>query len=120
MAAIPDITETEKWIMQTALKERYGRDMEIRLADADIRLHPTDRELKSCPVIYWQAGDGCSFVIFKTGECSYRCQFYYEPYKQMGTGVHKFDDLAECAVALLQAQADFTAERRGDLPSTRR
>ncbi len=115
MASIPDITDTEQWIIQTTLKERFGREMEIQLADSEIRLHASDRELSSCPVIFWQADDGCSFVIFKSGERNYRCQFFYKPYKQMGTGVTEYDDLSECVVALLQAQADFAAEQRGDL-----
>ena len=51
-----------------------------------------------------------------SGERKYRCQWYYKPYKQMGTGVDEYDDLAESAVALLQAQADYVAEQRGDLP----
>ncbi len=117
MAAIPDITETERWVIQTTLKERYGREVPYDLADADVRLHPSDRELTPCPVIYWRGDDGCHFLIFKSGERSYRCQFYYEAYKQMGTGVDEYDDLTECAVALLQAQADYAAEQRGDLPA---
>lgn len=117
MALIPDITDTEKWIIQTTLKERYRRDMEIQLADSEIRLHASDRELSSCPVIFWQDDDGCSFVVFKSGERNYRCQFFYKPYKQMGTGVMEYDDLSECVVALLQAQADYAAEQKGDLPA---
>jgi hypothetical protein len=117
MPTIPDITETEQWIMRTTLRERYGSDLDLQLADAEIRLHASDRELTNCPVIFWQAEDGCHFVIFKSGERTYRCQFFYKPYKQMGTGVDEYGDLAECAVALLQAQADFVAEERGDLPS---
>jgi hypothetical protein len=117
MPQIPDITDTEKWILRTTLKERYGRDIEFQLADSDIRLHPSDRELTSCPVVFWLADDGCSFVIFKTGDRNYRCQFFYKPYKQMGTGVHEYDDLSECLVSLLQAQADHAAEQRGDLPA---
>jgi hypothetical protein len=120
MAAIPDITETERWVIQTTLKERYGCEVPYDLADADVRLHPSDRELTPCPVIYWQADDGCHFLTFKTGERSYRCQFYYQAYKQMGTGVDEYDDLTECVVALLQAQADYAAEQRGDLPSRER
>lgn len=120
MASIPDITDTEQWILRTTLRERYGHDLELQLADADIRLQPSDRELTLCPVVVWQADDGCHFVIFKTGERAYRCQFFYKPYKQIGTGVAEYDDLAECTVALLQAQADFVAEQRGDLPSRRR
>ena len=120
MAQIPDITDSEKWIIQTTLRERYGHETEIQLADADIRLHLSDRELTTCPGIFWQRDDGCSFVIFKTGERNYRCQFFYKPYKQMGTGVHEYDDLTECVVSVLQAQADHVAEQRGDLPSARR
>lgn len=119
MPAIPDVTETELWIVQTTLKERYGRPVEIQMADADVRLHPSDRELTSCPVLYWQGGDGSNFVIFKTGERRYRCQFFYQPYKQMGTGVEEYDDLSECVVAVLQAQADYLAEQRGDLMAKR-
>lgn len=116
MTSVPDITSTEQWVIKTTLRERYGRDWEFQLADADIRLHPADRELASCPATVWQSDDGCTFVIFKAGERKYRCQFFYKPYKQLGTGTDEYDDLAECAVAVLQAQADYVAEQRGDLP----
>ena len=38
MSAIPDITETEEWIVKTTLKERYGHDVGLQYADAEIRL----------------------------------------------------------------------------------
>jgi hypothetical protein len=114
--SIPDITDTERWIIETTLKERYGRPVDYQLADAEVRVNPADRELTNCPVIFWQADDGCNFVIFKTGERNYRCQFFYKPYKQIGTGVYEYDDLTECAVSLLQVQADHAAQERGDLP----
>ncbi|KAA6185177.1 hypothetical protein F2Q65_09725 [Thiohalocapsa marina] len=114
--SIPDLTDTELWVIRTTLKERYGRELEVQLGDADVRISPADRELTPCPVVAWQSDDGCTFVIFKTGERNYRCQFFYKPYRQMGTGNPEYDDLAECAVGLLQAQADFAAEQRGDLP----
>jgi hypothetical protein len=116
---IPDITETERWILQTTLRERYGHEVDLQLADAEIRLRASDRELTPCPVMVWQADD-CTFVIFKTAERRYRCQFFVKPYKQMGTGVAEYDDLSECSVAVLQAQADCVAEQRGDLLSRRR
>ena len=114
MSAIPDITQSEEWIIDTTLKERYGREVERQYGDAEIRLSPSDRELTSCPVVYWQE-DGCNFVIFKTGERLYRCQFFYKPYRQFSTGIREYDDLTECVVSLLQVQADQTAEERGDL-----
>jgi len=119
MNTIPDITETEQWIVETTLKERYDQDVELQFADAEIRLNPADRELTSSPVFVWEVED-CHFVIFKTGERRYRCQFYYRGYQQYGTGVHEYDDLTECAVSLLQAQADHVAEQRGAFESRRR
>lgn len=112
MRTIPDINDTEQWLIRTTLHERYGRDIDFQLADSEIRLATSDRELTICPTIYWQADDGCHFVIFKTGEANYRCQFFYQPYKQMSTGVRQYDNVAECAVALLQAQADFVVQQR--------
>jgi hypothetical protein len=117
MPEIPDITDSEQWILRTTLKERYGRDMEIQDADAEIRLSPSDRELSGCPVVHWRGEDGCNFVVFKTGDRNYRCQFFYRGYQQYGTGVPEYDDLSECLVSLLQVQADYAAKERGDIES---
>jgi hypothetical protein len=114
MPEIPDVTESEHWIIETTLTERYGDKVETQIADAEIRLMPSDRELTSCPVIYWNK-DGCNFIIFKTGSRKYRCQFFYRGYQQYGTGVDEYDDLTECIVSLLQAQADHEARERGDI-----
>lgn len=119
MDTIRDITETEQWIVKTTLNERYGRDIELQHADAEIRLNPADRDLTSCPVFVWEA-EGCHFVIFKTGERRYRCQFFFRGYQQYGTGVHEYDDLTECAVSLLQTQADHCARERGDIADQKR
>jgi hypothetical protein len=119
MADVADFSQAEEWIVRTTLRERFGHDVDIQYADAEIRLSQSDRELTTCPVIHWQEG-GCNFVIFKAGDRRYRCQFFYKPYKQFGTGVREYDDLSECTVALLQAQADQLAEERGDLESKRR
>ncbi len=118
MPEIKDFTDSEKWIIETTLKERYGNTVPYDLADAEIRLAPSDRELSACPVAYWQTG-GCNFVLFKSGDRRYRCQFFYRNYQQFGTGVYEYDDLAECMVSLLQAQADHVARERGDVNKRR-
>ncbi|CAK0743842.1 conserved hypothetical protein [Gammaproteobacteria bacterium] len=115
---IPDITDAEQWVIRTTLRERYGRDIPLEQADAEIRLNPADRTLSLCPVIYWE-WEGCHFVLFKTGECRYRCQFYYRLHRQISTGIPEYDQIAECVVSLLQAQADYLAQERGDLPVKR-
>jgi hypothetical protein len=114
MPEIPDITDSEHWIIETTLQERYDHKVDIQLADAEIRLMPSDRELTACPVVYWNEQD-CNFVLFKTGDHKYRCQFFYRGYQQYGTGVHEYDDLTECIVSLLQTQADHAAKERGDV-----
>ncbi|MES9992503.1 MAG: hypothetical protein ABW098_11150 [Candidatus Thiodiazotropha sp.] len=114
MPEVPDITDSELWIVETTLRERYGKKVGTQIADAEIRLTPSDRDLSSCPVVYWDQ-DGCNFIIFKTGSREYRCQFFYRGFQQYGTGVDEYNDLTECIVSLLQAQADHAAREHGDI-----
>ncbi|BAO43053.1 hypothetical protein [Thiolapillus brandeum] len=114
MASIPDYGKSEEWIIRTTLKERYGEDIPFEYADAEIRLSPADRDLSTCPVVFWEK-DNCNFVIFKSGDRRYRCQFFYHGYQQYGTGIHEYDDLSECIVSLLQTQADHQAKEQGKI-----
>ncbi|MCP3868672.1 MAG: hypothetical protein GY703_11365 [Gammaproteobacteria bacterium] len=114
MQDVPDISESETWVVKTTLQERYKETVELQIADAEIRLRPSDREVTSCPVWYWQQND-CNFVVFKTGTRKYRSQFFYRLYQQYGTGKLDYSDIAECVVSLLQAQADHEAKERGDI-----
>jgi len=62
MSSIKDITDTEQWAVSTTLKERWpGQDVELQLADVEIKLMPHDRELTTCPALFWQVGDN-SFI----------------------------------------------------------
>lgn len=110
MSLIPDFTETELWLIRNALRERYGHDVDIELADSEIRLSSADRELTEVPVVFWSE-QAANFVIFKTGDRRYRSQFYYRLHEQFGTGVNEFDDLTECVVTTLQVQADQHREQ---------
>jgi len=109
MKKIPNFNDTEIWGVETTLSERYGKKVAVELADAEIRLDPSERVLTPCPVICWSEL-GANFVVFKLGERAYRPQFYYRGYQQFGTGVNKYDDIAECVTALLQVQADHHAK----------
>lgn len=111
MNTIPDITESELWIINTTLLERYGKAIEVELGEAEIRLSAADRELTICPIVYWEV-EKCHFVIFKTGDKRYRCQFFYRIYQQYGTGRYEYDDLTECTTVLLQVQADYVVKER--------
>lgn len=108
---IPDFTETELSAVTTTLEERYGRLVDIQLADSELRLSPHSHDLTSCPTIYWEA-EGCHFVLCKTGEKSYRSQFFYSVREEYGTGRTDYDDILDCVVSLLRAQADHDLERQ--------
>lgn len=115
MSGVPNFTDTELWTVESTLKERWGEDcnIELQLADSDVRLSPSDRESTECPVVIWEH-DGCNFVVLKTGMQNYRCQFFYRGYQQYGTGEHEYDDIGDCIVSLLQVQADQSRDTEID------
>ena len=110
MSAIPDFNDSELWVVKTTLKERYGYEVEMQLADSELRLSPDDRELTECPTLFWQV-DKVSFVIFKTAAERYRCQFFYSIREQYGTGILEYDNITECVTTLLQMQADHELKK---------
>jgi hypothetical protein len=112
MNAIPDFTDAERWVIESTLRERYGERTPIELADAEVRLDPDTPVLTNCPTVYWHER-GAHFVIMKTGEDHYRCQFFYSTYQQYGTGRAEYNDLLDCVVAVLRAQADHEKDTRG-------
>jgi hypothetical protein len=108
-AKIPDFSSSELWIVESTLSERYrGQIPEIMQADGEIRLNPGDRSLTEVPCLIWKV-ESCTFVIFKSGEERYRCQFFYSVRHQYGTGIDEFDNIGDCVTTLLKMQADHEA-----------
>lgn len=112
MASIPEITDAERWVVQSTLKERYGKLVELQVADAELKLDPSSETLTACPSFYWQER-GAGFVISKVAEGRYRSLFFYSVQEQYGTGRAEYDDLAECVAVLLKLQADHEKDRAG-------
>ena len=110
---IPDFTDSERWIIASTLKERYRKDVETQDVDTESRLFPDDRELTNCPGIYWEDEDGCHFIVSKTGQSRYRCMFFYRVLRRYGTGKEEYDNLGDCAIALLRVQADHASTGTG-------
>jgi len=110
--AIPDFNTAERWVIESALQERYGHFVPIELADSDLKLDPDAPVLSTCPTVFWSER-GCNFLIFKTAEDRYRCQFFYTDDEQYGTGRDEYDELAECVSLLLKLQADHEKQRQG-------
>jgi hypothetical protein len=113
MGGIADFTDGELWIINSTLTERYGAPPDIELAESELRLDKGTTQLVPCPTVYWQADD-CHFVVCKTGDRRYRCQFFYRLHQMYGTGIEEYDDLSECVVSLLQVQADHQAGERSE------
>lgn len=109
-STIPDFDDHELEIVNTALKARYGYEVEIQRADSELRLDLNDRELTECPTLFWQV-DKVSFVIFKIALERYRCQFFYSIREQYGTGIEEYTDLRNCVITLLQVQADHVLKQ---------
>jgi hypothetical protein len=115
---IPDFTDTELWIIQSTVDERWGKGVvELHLADVEMKLGLENATLSNCPAVFWVNGE-CNFVVTKTGEQRYRCQFFYNKdlEQQLSTGIKEYDDIATCIVTLLQAQADYESVRTGTFP----
>ena len=102
---VPDFTEAEKEIVSAELYKRYGKQVDVALADSELQLDPASPELTLCPTLYW-AERGAQFVICKTGNGRFRSQFFYSDADQYGTGKEEYQGLHTCVVTLLQVQAD--------------
>jgi hypothetical protein len=115
MKGIPAIDDTERQVVESALRERYGQRIETEPAEVELKLAPQDGHLTTCPTLYWEAR-GAAFVISKVANGRYRTMFYYpadfDP-EQYGTGRPEYDDLFECVTTVLRLQADHEKERHG-------
>ena len=110
MSKPSDFNDTERRVVETTVRERFGHVVDVLSADAEIRLDSGDHELTEVPVLYWE-GHNCHFVIFKVADSRYRNQFFYTVKDQFGTGREEYDDLGDCVLTLLRIQADHEATR---------
>src|SRR5574340_786727 len=107
---IHPLTDTERRIVSSAVKERYARDVVIEDVETEIRLHGDDRELTLCPGFYWNE-EGCHFVLSKTGDSRYRSIFFYRISDHFRIAREEYDDIGDCVTTLMEMQADEEVER---------
>src|SRR5690242_3960263 len=97
---VPDFTEAEIKLASQTLRERYGHEVPVETAEAEIGLGE-GAELTTCPVLYWEER-GAHFVVFKVADSRYRAQFFYSETTQFGTGKGDFNNLGDCLITVLQ------------------
>jgi len=114
-AEIPDFTESELRLVDAALRERFGRSVEVQEVETEIRLHPADRELTACPALYWEDVDRCRFVLSKTGENTFRSMFFWSVKDRFATGKEEYDNLGDCVVTTLKMQEEAARRRAEEL-----
>jgi len=52
---IKDFSDTDTWTVRQTLDERWGKGKtETQLADVEVRLRSADRELSTCPALFWE------------------------------------------------------------------
>ena len=113
--SIPDFTDTEFQLANQILLERYGKIVPLQRVDVDLQLRPEPEPPSPCPALYWSAL-GAEFIVAKTGDQRFRCQFFYSPSEIFGTGRDIYDNLGDCVITLLRLQADHHGTRSGSLP----
>jgi hypothetical protein len=109
---ISDFSESELDTVRTLSQQRFKKEIELHIADAELNLDKGTDVLTECPTLFFQER-GCNFALFKTGFSEFRCQFFYDPADQYGTGHSHYNDLTGCVAALLQTQSDHERESRG-------
>jgi len=102
---IVDYSDAQHEYVANLLAQRYGKKVELQLADSELQLKLESDELTVCPTLYW-CERGAQFVVYKTGDNLFRCQFFYSESEQFGTGHTEYDDIEKCVVTLLQVQSD--------------
>jgi hypothetical protein len=108
---IKKFTDRECALVNQALAERFGQPMAVQAIEAEIQLNLLAEALTLCPALTWE-DNLTHFVIFKTGDSRFRCQFYYTDVEQFGTGQEEYDNLGDCVISLLQVQAEHEAKRQ--------
>jgi hypothetical protein len=111
MIGISDFDDADRWVVESALRQRYGKHLTVELADIEIRLHTATNDIAVYPTFYREE-QIVEFVIFKIAENRCRSRFCYSLTERYGTG-ENFADLAQCITTTLRLQADHEKERAG-------
>ena len=105
MDSIPNFTLADIEMVRLLVHQRYRETIEIHLADPELILNSKRERRVDYPTLFWHV-HGANFAVIRSGLNQFRCQFFYTPHDQHGTGREEYDSLEQCVTILLQVQAD--------------
>ena len=105
MDSIPNFTPADIETVRRLVHQRYRESIDIQLADSELSRNPNRDQRVTYPTLFWHVR-GANFAVIRSGLNQFRCQFFYTPHAQYGTGREEYDSLEQCVTTLLQAQAD--------------
>jgi len=106
MSDIADFTNSEQKAVSSTLEKRWKKgEVTVQMVDVNVSAENSLKGDIECPAFYWEYAD-YHFLIMKTGINQYRPQFFYQDTEEVGVETLEFDDIAECAMAILQLQAN--------------
>jgi hypothetical protein len=106
-AIVNDFSADELKLIDDALEKRYGNPVETERVDIEFG----DADVAESPAVYWEH-NGCHFIVAKGEDNKFFHQFFYDDDVQYGTE-KPFDDLNNCVMSLLQAQANHELKKAG-------
>jgi len=104
-------TDPEQITFRTTLAKRWNKgEVDIQLVDVEVRIADSNNDSINCPAFYWEY-DEYYFLLMKTAENKFRPQFFYQNSEEIGVETLEFDDIAECAMALLKLQVNHNLSK---------
>ncbi len=100
MDSIPNFTPAEIETVRQLVHQRYQETIEIQLTDSELMLDLKREQRVDCPTLFWHM-HGANFAVIRSGLNRYRCQFFYTPHDQHGTGREEYDSLEQRGTTLL-------------------
>ncbi len=103
---VEDFNEHEINIAKKLIDNRWKNgNVNIHLADIEYTKE-NEESPKPYPALVWEY-KVTTFVILKIANLTYKSFFYYKNNKRFDTGVLEYNDLHECVMTIMKAQADF-------------
>ena len=104
-----DYTDNELQNISEILNNHCTSEVEIHLADCEVRQDESSRKTVDRPAVFWQVNN-CSFIIVKLDHNLFQGRYFYTPNDQFGEEHQRYADAGNCVSALLQSQADQAQE----------